>query len=656
MQSIFNEIVAIRNITSVYTNTIPENIRSVVIKDHKLNSNSEILFLWKVNSDSLVITTTSLSIFFNNDLIENYWGDHNEIRYDLADNCLVLKLNGEYNGIRINREYFGMPYNLFKNDKGDAGYYLANLLNSFIEYAHELNLAYEKAVEEIGDVGDPSTIAELDERELEDYCNKIISIYDAYVDDFGDEVMDYRLKFGLIIALSEKKEFKNCLEEINFVIENFEKDINLEVWYSIKSDTLESLNKDYDAITYLKKAYDLTKNNNDKFKYRDQINEIQTRYNDSFLDLPIENRKLILIDNDLKSTPEDTFIVLDKNKLPKNIRFPNNTPKNKELYIAHPHIKGSYLPFASYEEQLSTDKFKEFFFFVQCLGAKKITYKTITGISSDEKKDRNFHVDGSLEVGKGFVKSKGAGSYDNDSSENAINKQLNDSTQSQTFTPRKAPYLPNNLLYYPDELLWQWLYQQRLAGGFDSHNEVIISKKSEIINEIEKNNLKVTFKNLFADAEVNVNHVIDQTFKQNQVKKWVIEIEFESIENLKEIHIESETMVDTSDSFSNVEEEYLEEVKYMLEDDGVIDEKERKSLERFRIKKGISAERALELENKLSSLGNLSENENEYLEEFQELINEGEITEKERRTLNRMANRLGISEERVSQLEGLRTV
>jgi hypothetical protein len=254
MQSIFNEIVAIRNITSVYTNTIPENIRSVVIKDHKLNSNSEILFLWKVNSDSLVITTTSLSIFFNNDLIENYWGDHNEIRYDLADNCLVLKLNGEYNGIRINREYFGMPYNLFKNDKGDAGYYLANLLNSFIEYAHELNLAYEKAVEEIGDVGDPSTIAELDERELEDYCNKIISIYDAYVDDFGDEVMDYRLKFGLIIALSEKKEFKNCLEEINFVIENFEKDINLEVWYSIKSDTLESLNKDYDAITYLKKG------------------------------------------------------------------------------------------------------------------------------------------------------------------------------------------------------------------------------------------------------------------------------------------------------------------------------------------------------------------------------------------------------------------
>ena len=91
----------------------------------------------------------------------------------------------------------------------------------------------------------------------------------------------------------------------------------------------------------------------------------------------------------------------------------------------------------------------------------------------------------------------------------------------------------------------------------------------------------------------------------------------------------------------------------MLEDDGVIDDKERAILERFRERKGISEERAIELERILLSSGNLSEEEKEYVSEFQEILNDGEITEKERRILSRMASRLGISDERVRELEKL---
>jgi hypothetical protein len=47
----------------------------------------------------------------------------------------------------------------------------------------------------------------------------------------------------------------------------------------------------------------------------------------------------------------------------------------------------------------------------------------------------------------------------------------------------------------------------------------------------------------------------------------------------------------------------------------------------------------------------LNEAEKEYLEEYQEILNEGEITEKERRILDRMANRAGISEDRIKELE-----
>ncbi|MFV8323710.1 hypothetical protein [Flavobacterium sp. LS2R12] len=89
----------------------------------------------------------------------------------------------------------------------------------------------------------------------------------------------------------------------------------------------------------------------------------------------------------------------------------------------------------------------------------------------------------------------------------------------------------------------------------------------------------------------------------------------------------------------------------MLEDDGIIDQKERSILERFREKKGISNDRAAELENILTSISNFTENEKEYLEEYKEMLKDGEIAEKERKILNRFANRLGLLEERVSELE-----
>ena len=98
-------------------------------------------------------------------------------------------------------------------------------------------------------------------------------------------------------------------------------------------------------------------------------------------------------------------------------------------------------------------------------------------------------------------------------------------------------------------------------------------------------------------------------------------------------------------------DEHLVHRHHGVEDDGEIDEKERSALERFREKRGISKERAIELENQLLSVGDLNEAEKEYLEEYQEILNEGEITEKERRILDRMANRAGISEDRIKELE-----
>ena len=105
--------------------------------------------------------------------------------------------------------------------------------------------------------------------------------------------------------------------------------------------------------------------------------------------------------------------------------------------------------------------------------------------------------------------------------------------------------------------------------------------------------------------------------------------------------------------YTAAENEYLDELKACVEEDGEISPKERRLLERLREKLGISSERATELEATLSA-PQLTDEEKEYLEEYKACFEEDEeISPKERRLLNRLRDTLGISAERAEELEKL---
>lgn len=104
--------------------------------------------------------------------------------------------------------------------------------------------------------------------------------------------------------------------------------------------------------------------------------------------------------------------------------------------------------------------------------------------------------------------------------------------------------------------------------------------------------------------------------------------------------------------YSSSEQEYIEEIKYCLEEDEEISPRERRLLEKLRIKLGITEERAKELEESLLAPA-LSDEEKEYLEEYKECAADGEITAKDRRLLDKLRKILGISEERAKELETL---
>ena len=97
------------------------------------------------------------------------------------------------------------------------------------------------------------------------------------------------------------------------------------------------------------------------------------------------------------------------------------------------------------------------------------------------------------------------------------------------------------------------------------------------------------------------------------------------------------------------EQSYAEEVKFCLED-GTIGDKERRFLERMRTKLGISPERAAEIEESLQK-PHLTEEEQEYLDAVKDEIVDGSIPESSRRLLNRLRRSMDISEERAEEIE-----
>ena len=123
--------------------------------------------------------------------------------------------------------------------------------------------------------------------------------------------------------------------------------------------------------------------------------------------------------------------------------------------------------------------------------------------------------------------------------------------------------------------------------------------------------------------------------------------------NIKDVFMGKDEVSSNVNSKNN-EQEYLDEVKACLEEDGKISPSERRLLNRIREKLGLSEKRAAELEAFLIK-PQLTEGEQEYLEEYKACLEEdGEITPKARRMLDRFRNRLGISEERTLEIENLR--
>ena len=124
----------------------------------------------------------------------------------------------------------------------------------------------------------------------------------------------------------------------------------------------------------------------------------------------------------------------------------------------------------------------------------------------------------------------------------------------------------------------------------------------------------------------------------------------EQIEELKQLRCGKKSSIHSSSSASvtSEEQEYLEEIRACLDNDGEITSRERRLLDRLRKSLGITEARAKELE---ASVNSMSDEEKEYQEESKACLEDGTLSDRERRLLDRLRKSLGISEERAKAIE-----
>ena len=355
------------------------------------------------------------------------------------------------------------------------------------------------------------------------------------------------------------------------------------------------------------------------------------------------------------------FWVFTKNKVPECLTFPNGHPMANTLYIPHPLHPTQYLPMEQAEQMLFMDKVREFCYIAQCLGAKKIEFFTASGqkLSTHTTSDRSFSVSGNFRL------HEMSGSYNNKKSRDYSSIDGNEINMNQTFVPDSAPYCPDDIEWYHKEKGWKDLVRQRLNGDLTHYDFYISSQETTNINESEEKAISIAYNNILMSLKANYKNTQETSIASSQHKTWRISVDFASKAEIssnatkynssskqltsEEKKLTSETQHDYG-ALTSEEQEYLTEYKECIVDGGVISDKERRLLSRLAKSLGISDARIQKLE-ALASTSCITEEEREYLNEYKACLAGGMISEKEQRLLSRLAKSLGISDERVKELQ-----
>lgn len=228
-----------------------------------------------------------------------------------------------------------------------------------------------------------------------------------------------------------------------------------------------------------------------------------------------------------------------------------------------------------------------------------------------------------------------------DISSEASSKWEHTFNRRQILKPSNTISVPEGLIWLEGEPDWKRLIQQRLNGSLQYHHESWSTKKTKVVSGQAATSLRGELQTIYADLGMDWSDTEELFASSESNLALSIDVTFGTPE--------STYPATKIQSFSECELEYIKEYQECLAN-GEISNSERRLLNRLGARLGLSDVRIVELEQSIAP--KLSAEEEEYLAEYRECLkDEPIISASTRRLLNRLAVSLNLSEEQVSRIE-----
>lgn len=188
---------------------------------------------------------------------------------------------------------------------------------------------------------------------------------------------------------------------------------------------------------------------------------LEQKYLEDFLNIDSNERRLLVIRDDLNIFPNKSCVVLPLKNIPSGLSFgKHGYPEKDIIYMLHPYKKDVYIPAKNYLDELFEEKLRELKQLLNAWGAEEI--KIVNESSSEDKSnstiDRKNNASGVVD---GVPVECGCSNKGSDSASTAIAKRIEIETHNYP-NPEIYPYLPDNLVWYEHEEDWQRNYTARL--------------------------------------------------------------------------------------------------------------------------------------------------------------------------------------------------
>lgn len=354
---------------------------------------------------------------------------------------------------------------------------------------------------------------------------------------------------------------------------------------------------------------------------------------------PRDNRQMILCVDDIPTWPVKEFIFADASMLRNfNWTFEMGHPQTDVMYICHPLRPDHYYEVQSFHDRLFDEKRTELVYLLESIGARHVHVEAMTGTSLETSHDENVTAKGSDEIITGA-----SGEVNRETHDNSRHEKLQVGIEDRDLNPAVRPHIPEDLIWYPHETSWQRIAQSALAKRYKTLSVELRYNEDFSINQKRITKVKGALKLFTKQIEIGWDAATEEHLRARKATVWKYTATFDDEKvTIQESH-------STPSALSEAEAEYLDDLKAAVSD-GSVPDSGRRILERLRVKLGVSAERAVQLEQSIKEL-RLTDAEKEYLQDLGDCYADGVFSDSERRMLSRRREKLGITEERASELD-----